>query len=121
MEAYIASDLFINIYQYFNVFDQRDRMHLLSSEEIYLLLELCINSYSIDDVTVIMNLEPYLSEIKKILSLHKNEVTIDEDLKALQKKYGHYLNVTFKDKNLKDLPSIFTKEEVRELKLKTIL
>ena len=37
-----VSQLFVDIFHYFNVYDQRDRMKNLSRIELYLLLDTCI-------------------------------------------------------------------------------
>jgi len=115
-----VSQLFVDIFHYFNVYDQRDRMKNLSREELYLLLDTCIDSHDEDDLTVCQNFSPYMSELKQILEIQNGSEPTDSDLKELIKLTDPILNSEKITESGDYLPEVFTKEEVRELKLNKI-
>jgi len=115
-----VSQLFVDIFQYFNVYDQRDRMKKLSRVELYLLLDTCVDNHDEDDSTVCQNFSPYMNEIKDILGIQNGYEPTDSDLKELIKLTDPILNVEKVTELGGYLPEVFTKEEVRELKLNKI-
>ena len=115
-----VSDLFLEIYRNFNVSNQIDKMKLITKEELYLLLDACIDRHDEDDVTVQLNFSPFVEEIKKILKIHSGEDADDKVLKNLQDKISQTLICELKTQSGEDLPDPYTKEEVRDLKLNKI-
>ncbi len=63
------SEKFLEIYRNFNVSDQRDNMKQLSKEELYLLLDTCVDSHDEDDLMVCLNFSTYSNELKEILRI----------------------------------------------------
>ena len=115
-----VSQLFVDIFQYFNVYDQRDRMKNLSRVELYLLLDTCVDAHDEDDSTVCQNFSPYMNEIKDILGIQNGYEPTDSDLKELIKQTDPFLNIEKVTESGEHLPEVFTKLEVRELKLNKI-
>jgi hypothetical protein len=116
-----VSQLFVDIFQYFNVYDQRDRMKNLSKIELYLLLDRCVDAHDEDDATVCQNFSPYMNEIKQLLEIQNGNETQDSDLKELIKLTNDpFLKSEKITESGEYLPEIFTKVQVRELKLNKI-
>ena len=112
-----VSQLFVDIYRNFNVSDQRERMKELSKSELYFLLETCIDAHDEDDLTVCQNFSPFVDEIKNILNIHNGSLsTEDIDLKIF--KEGIYNKIV--TETSQTLPKVYTKDEVRDLKLNKI-
>lgn len=61
-----VSDLFIDIYQNFNVISQVEKMRQLSRKELLLLLVLSTDSYNDDDPVVMKNFEKFGPELQII-------------------------------------------------------
>lgn len=111
------SSLFFEIYQHFNVGDQVEKMKKLSQKELYYLLICCMDHHDEDDPIVIANYTPFESEINEILELQETEKTKNQYLIELQNLTGdQWINT-----NKTNLPTPYTKNEVRELKLNNIL
>jgi hypothetical protein len=117
-----VSQLFVEIYKNFNVSDQRENMKKLPKDELYYLLDTCIDSHDEDDLTVCQNFSPFADEIKNILSIHDNSILgnssslTDLDYKSITNRiYDNRVT-----ENGDPLPKIYTKDEVRELKLNKI-
>lgn len=108
------SENFLEIYRNFNVSDQRDNMSKLSKEELYLLLDTCVDSHDEDDPMVCLNFSPYSVELKEILKIQSGV------LKNLQEKTDFRLSSTRVLENGDKLPNPYTREEVRDLKLNKI-
>lgn len=93
-----VSDLFIQIYQLFNVIPQVDEIKQLSRREQLLLFTLAIDSYSEESSVVIENFKPFKSELDLIYSLQNDEEITDSDLlylaDATGEKYIDTLNIT---------------------------
>jgi len=115
-----VSELFLEIYRNFNVSNQIDKMNLLTKEELYLLLDACIDRHDEDDSTVQLNFSPFVEEIKEILKIQSGEDADDKVLKNLQDKISQTLICELKTQSGEDLPDPYTKEEVRDLKLNKI-
>lgn len=114
------SEKFLEIYRNFNVSDQRDNMTKLSKEELYLLLDTCIDLHDEDDTTVFLNFSPYSVELKEILSIQSGDDVDNQVLKNLQEKTDLRLSSTRVLENGDKLPNPYTREEVRDLKLNKI-
>jgi len=115
-----VSELFLEIYRNFNVSNQIDKMNLLTKEELYLLLDACIDRHDEDDSTVQLNFSPFVEEIKEILKIQSGEDADDKVLKKLQDRISQTLICELKTQSGEDLPDPYTKEEVRDLKLNKI-
>ena len=115
-----VSELFLEIYRNFNVSNQIDKMNLLTKEELYLLLDACIDRHDEDDSTVQLNFSPFVEEIKEILKIQSGEDADDKILKNLQDRISQTLICELKTQSGEDLPDPNTKEEVRDLKLNKI-
>ena len=114
-----VSELFLEIYRNFNVSNQIDKMNLLTKEELYLLLDACIDRHDEDDITVQLNFSQFVDEIKEILKIHSGEPD-DKILKNLQDRISQTLVCELKTQTGEDLPEPYTKEEVRDLKINKI-
>lgn len=58
-----VSDLFVKIYENFNVVDQVENMNNLSEEELYLLLVYVLDRHSDEDPVVVHNLQPFKEKV----------------------------------------------------------
>lgn len=114
------SDKFLEIYRNFNVSDQRDNMSKLSKEELYLLLDTCVDSHDEDDPMVCLNFSTYSDELKEILKIQSGDDIDNQVLKNLQEKTDHRLSSSRVLENGDKLPNPYTREEVRDLKLNKI-
>jgi len=113
----IVSQLFVEIYKNFNVSDQREKMKELSKSELYFLLETCIDNHDEEDLTVCQNFSPFIYEIKNILKIHNGSLpNEDTDLNFFKER----LNNNRVTDNGESLPKLYTKDEVRDLKLNKI-
>jgi len=115
-----VSELFLEIYRNFNVSNQIDKMKIITKEELYLLLDACIDRHDEDDSTVQLNFSPFVEEIKEILKIQSGEDADDKILKNLQDRISQTLIYELKTQSGEDLPDPYTKEEVRDLKLNKI-
>jgi hypothetical protein len=113
-----VSQLFVDIYRNFNVSDQREKIKELSKKELYFLLETCIDNHDENDLTVFHNFSPFSNEITNILNIHNNSLSnVDPDFETIKEKI-YYDRVT---ETGESLPKVYTKYEVRDLKLNKIL
>lgn len=111
------SEKFLEIYRNFNVSDQRDNMKQLSKEELYLLLDTCVDSHDEDDLMVCLNFSTYSNELKEILRIQSGDDIDNQIIKNLQEKTDNRLSSTRVLENGNLLPNPYTREEVRDLKL----
>jgi len=114
------SEKFLEIYRNFNVSDQRDKMKQLSKEELYLLLDTCVDEHDEDDPTVTLNFSSYSTELNEILKIQSGDDVDNQVLKNLQEKTDFRLSSTRVLKNGDKLPATYTRDEVRDLKLNKI-
>ncbi len=114
-----VSHNFIEIYRNFNVSDQREKMNELSKEELYLLLDSCIDNHDDEDSTVQLNFSPFMNELKEILNLQSGEVS-NPILEDLQNKAGLKISNIRISENGDELPETYTRDQVRDLKLNKI-
>jgi len=112
-----VSELFLNIYKLFNVSDQRVRMKQLEKKELYYLLICVMDNHNEDDPVVISNYSDFELEINEILKFQESEKTENQYLLELIKETEDSWIST----NVVDLPTPYTREEVRDLKLGGIL
>jgi hypothetical protein len=117
-----VSELFLSIFKLFNVSDQRLYMKQLEKKELYLLLISVMDLHNEDDhPIVILNFSDFEFEINEILELHESEKTTNQYLLDLIKETGDSI-LEFLNYSLDlDLPTPYTREEVRDLKLGGIL
>lgn len=115
-----VSQKFIEIYRNFNVSDQREKMSELSKKELYLLLDSCVDSHDEDDSTVALNFSPYSVELKEILKIQSGDEVDNTILKELQKETDFRLSSDRVSESGDKLPSTYTREQVRDLKLNKI-
>ena len=115
-----VSQKFIEIYRNFNVSDQREKMNELSKKELYLLLDSCIDLHDEDDTTVTLNFSPFYNELKEILKIQSGEEVDNDILSKLQKDTDYRLSSDRVSESGGKLPSIYTRDEVRDLKLNKI-
>jgi hypothetical protein len=115
-----VSQKFIEIYRNFNVSDQREKMNELSKEELYLLLDSCVDNHDEDDTTVTLNFSPFYNELKDILKIQSGDEVDNNILKELQKSTDFRLSSDRVSESGDKLPSTYTRDQVRELKLNKI-
>lgn len=122
-----VSDEFIDIYKKFNVTSLKAEIDSLSKKELYLLILLCIDQYSEDNVAVMGNLEPYRDELEIIWNLQDGKDPTDADIIELvditDDKYIDIFKI--RDKNGDPMPDPLTDEQAlilrRDMSLDTIL
>lgn len=136
----VVSDLFIEIYENFNVYNQINKMNLLSDRELYLLLTLCLDKHApdhpVDDISRIVQYNFGYSEIKEDTS--KNVINIREKMdeiynlqddivtnpiiKKLIKESGYKYIETKNIYSLtgKKLREPFSRDEIRDIKIDLI-
>lgn len=115
-----VSQKFIEIYRNFNVSDQREKMNEISKAELYLLLDSCIDNHDAEDTTVQLNFSPFSSELIEILKIQSGDEVDNDVLKKLQKDTDDRLSSDRVSESGEKLPSIYTRDEVRDLKLNKI-
>lgn len=111
------SEDFKKAYKNFNVFNVSKDISNISKKELYLLLICCFDNHDSDDSMVLENYSNYELEIEEILDLQDNKKTSNSFL--LELILDTQSNTI--DTHMIELPKIYTKEEVRELKLNKIL
>lgn len=108
---------FKKIFKNFNVYDQIDNIKTkLSPDEKYLLLICCSDLHDSDDDVVKQNFKHFEKELSEILDYQVNDVTNVSELLSLESSIGKWIPTSELD-----LPKVFTKSEVREIKIKEIL
>jgi len=112
-----VSELFLDIFKLFNVSDQRVRMLQLERKELYYLLICVMDNHNEDDPAVIGNFSDFELEINEILEFQESEKTENQFLLDLVKETEDSWISTM----VVDLPTPYTREEVRDLKLGGIL
>jgi hypothetical protein len=119
MKKINISPEFIEIFRLFNVSDQRDRMKSLDRKELYYLLLCCMDNHNEDEPMVILNYSDFELEINEILEFQESEKTNNQYLLDLVNQTGdEWVSTTVTEP---ELPTPYTKEEVRDLKLGGIL
>jgi len=119
MKKINISHEFIEIFRLFNVSDQRDRMKSLDRKELYYLLLCCMDNHNEDEPMVILNYSDFELEINEILEFQESEKTNNQYLLDLVNQTGdEWVSTTVTEP---ELPTPYTKEEVRDLKLGGIL
>lgn len=112
-----VSELFLDIFRLFNVSDQRVRMKQLEKKELYYLLICAMDNHNEDDPIVIVNFSDFELEINEILEFQESEKTDNQYLLELIKETeDSWISTT-----ILTLPTPYTREEVRDLKLGGIL
>jgi Fe-S-cluster formation regulator IscX/YfhJ len=112
-----VSELFLDIFKLFNVSDQRERMKQLTKKELYYLLLCSMDNHNEDDPIVIINFSDFELEINEILEFQESEKTTNEYLLELVKETeDSWISTT-----VIELPTPYTRDEVRDLKLGGIL
>jgi predicted membrane-bound dolichyl-phosphate-mannose-protein mannosyltransferase len=122
----VVTDLFVEIYENFNVSSQIDKMMKLSERELYLLLTLCLDKHVEEDdynSTVTNNLrcenEYYIQEI---YNLQDDKLVTNKVIKKLIKETGYkYIDTkNICDKYSNTLREPLGKDEVRDIKIDII-
>jgi Fe-S-cluster formation regulator IscX/YfhJ len=112
-----VSELFLDIFKLFNVSDQRKRMKQLTKKELYYLLLCSMDNHNEDDPIVIINFSDFELEVNEILEFQESEKTTNEYLLELVKETeDSWISTT-----VIELPTPYTRDEVRDLKLGGIL
>ena len=98
----IVSDIFMEVYKNFNVYDQVETMKQLEPRELYLLLTLCLDKHDDDNVIVKHNLLPFRSEVLDIYDIQDDK---DPGNKILSDLIKENVENAFDHKNLNlDVP-----------------
>jgi len=122
-KEFVVSDRLVSIYRNFNVIDQVEEINKLSRRELFVLIFLCLDKHTDDDPVVINNYMSFKEEALEIYSLLNDKGVNDEDLKSLVEEIGNsYVDVNdiLLDSNGEKLPKVFTKVEVRDIKITLI-
>jgi hypothetical protein len=116
---FCVSEKFANIFKYFNVYDQIDMIKSLDNLELFLLLNLCVENHDLDDPIVISNFKPFDEELHKLYEIRKDIFSQVGENELISKliEYDYYYKL---DNNVYDMPKIFNKGEVREIRLNNI-
>jgi Fe-S-cluster formation regulator IscX/YfhJ len=117
-----VSDLFVKIYENFNVVDQVENMNNLSEEELYLLLVYVLDRHSDEDPVVVHNLQPFKDKVMEIYDIQDDKETTNTILLELIEKTGDkYIETDYiLNTSGEKLREPLTKEEVREAKIDII-
>lgn len=117
-----VSDLFVKIYENFNVVDQVENMNNLSEEELYLLLVYVLDRHSDEDPVVIHNLATFKDKVMEIYDIQDDKETTNTVLLELIEKTGDKYIETDYILNIsgEKLREPLTKTEVREAKIDII-
>lgn len=116
---FCVSEKFANIFKYFNVYDKIDMIKSLDNLELLLLLNLCVEKHDLDDPIVISNFKPFDEELHKLYVIRKDIFSQVGENELINKliDYEYYYKL---DNNVCDMPKIFSKNEVREIRLNNI-
>ncbi len=121
-----VSDLFIEIYQNFNITNQYEEMKKLSKKELYLLLTLCIDKFSEltleSDKSVRNNFHPFKEEVMNIFNIQDDKETgVEEIIQLIEETGDRYIETDYIcDKNGYKLTNPLTIEEVRDKRINLI-
>jgi len=117
-----VSDLFVKIYENFNVVDQVENMNNLSEEELYLLLVYVLDRHSDEDPVVIHNLATFKDKVMEIYDIQDDKETTNTVLLELIEKTGDkYIETDYiLNTSGEKLREPLTKTEVREAKIDII-
>lgn len=117
-----VSDNFVEIYKNFNVIDQTEKMKLLSTKELYLLLTVCLDKFSDTDKTVRQNFQPFKIEVMDIFDVQDEKETSNDIIKLLIEETGDkYIETdNIQDKDGNSLPDPLTTQEVRDKRIDII-
>ena len=117
-----VSDLFVKIYENFNVVDQVENMNNLSDEELYLLLVYVLDRHSDENPVVVHNLQTFKEKVMEIYELQDDKETTNTILLELVEKTGDkYIETDYiVDGSGNKLKNPLTKKEVREAKIDII-
>jgi len=117
-----VSDLFVKIYENFNVVDQVENMNNLSEEELYLLLVYVLDRHSDEDPVVVHNLQPFKDKVMEIYDIQDDKETTNTILLELIEKTGDkYIETDYiLNTSGEKLREPLTKTEVREAKIDII-
>lgn len=122
VENLIVSDEFIEIYRNFNITNQHEKMRKLSQRDLYLLLILCLDKHSDEDVVVVENFRIFENDCMDIFNIQDDGEVEDEDLKYLIDRTGNkYIDTDIIiDVNGNKLPNPYTLAEARDIKIKLL-
>jgi hypothetical protein len=116
------SDIFLDIYKNFNVYEQTTKMKQLNKSELYLLLILTLDNLDETEPVSLNNYRDFKEEILEICDIQNDKTTNNETLLELVKiTNDKYIDVTILvDKNGLELPEPLNREEVRDAKINII-
>lgn len=115
----IVSNEFVDIFRNFNVVDKVEEIKLLHKRELYLLLTVCLDKHDENQPTVIHNFLEFKDYIMGINDLFENNKTDNPVLIELSE--GGYIETdNIVDGNGNELPTPFTKEEIRDVRINII-
>jgi Fe-S-cluster formation regulator IscX/YfhJ len=117
-----VSNLFVDIYKNFNVYDQIEKIKQLDDKEKYLLLILALDKHSDEDPVVIHNFQEFKEQVMEIYEIQDDKETENQYLKELIELTGDkYIDTDLIVDSLGEkLPEPLTKEEVRDAKINII-
>lgn len=117
-----VSKKFVEVFKNFNVNDQIEEIKKLSKKEIYLLLAHCLDLHDENISTVKMNFQPFREEVMEIYDIQDDKETKNtillEIISETNDKYIDTSNLICEDGT--ELPTPYTKEELREVKISLI-
>ena len=117
-----VSDLFVDIYKNFNVYDQIEKIKNLDDKEKYLLLLLALDKHSDEDPVVVHNFQEFKDQVMEIYEVQDDKETENQTLKNLIEITGdRYIDIDILvDSNGNKMSDPLTKEEVRDVKINII-
>jgi predicted amidophosphoribosyltransferase len=118
----VVSDLFMDCYKHFNVYSQVERMNELSQRELYLLLILCLDKHDDENTVVKHNFIPFEKQIMEIFDVQDDKEVTNQVLLDLVTETG---DTYIETENIVDgsgnkVADVFTKEEVRDIRIDLI-
>ena len=118
----VVSDLFMDCYKHFNVYSQVERMNELSQRELYLLLILCLDKHDDENTVVKHNFIPFEKEIMEIFDVQDDKEVTNQVLLDLVTETGDtYIETeNIVDGSANKVADVFTKEEVRDIRIDLI-
>ena len=118
----VVSDLFMDCYKHFNVYSQVERMNELSQRELYLLLILCLDKHDDENTVVKHNFIPFEKQIMEIFDVQDDKEVTNQVLLDLVKETGDtYIETeNIVDDSDNKVGDVFTKEEVRDIRIDLI-
>lgn len=118
----VVTDLFMDCYKHFNVYNQVEKINQLSERELYLLLTLCLDKHDDANLVVKENFASFEKECMEIFEVQDDkEVTNQVLLDLIKETNDTYIETeNIFDSEDNKVCDVFTIEEIRDIRIDLI-